>query len=168
MFIDNNIGRELFRHIYCISFVIFVLVIMMKKILFVILFALGIGSLLAYFVFSRDSSLDDEMVSVKAFQVGAFTSYDNAIRVAERNNGIVVSDEGVYRVYVSILSDDKAIEKMRHYYDDIGLNYYLKEIVVSKSFLDSIKSSEELLIDSDREAYKLINLSVLSEYKEML
>lgn len=140
----------------------------MKKFLFVLLLALITGGALAYFIFSRDNSLDDEMVAVKAFQVGAFTSYDNAKRIAERNNGIVVSDEGIYRVYVSILSDDDAIDKMRHYYDDIGLNYYLKEIVVSKSFLESIKSSEELLADSDREAYKLINLSVLNEYKEML
>ena len=140
----------------------------MKKFLFVLLLALITGGALAYFIFSRDNSLGDEMVAVKAFQVGAFTSYDNAKRIAERNNGIVVSDEGIYRVYVSILSDDDAIDKMRHYYDDIGLNYYLKEIVVSKSFLESIKSSEELLADSDREAYKLINLSVLNEYKEML
>ena len=140
----------------------------MKKFLFVLLLALTTGGGLAYFIFSRENSLDEEMVTVKAFQVGAFTNYDNAIRIAERNNGIVVSDEGIYRVYVSILSDDDAIDKMRHYYDDIGLNYYLKEIVVSKSFLESIKSSEELLVDSDREAYKLINLSVLSEYKEML
>ena len=140
----------------------------MKKFLFVLLLALITGGALAYFIFSRDNSLGDEMVAVKAFQVGAFTSYDNAKRIAERNNGIVVSDEGIYRVYVSILSDDDAIDKMRHYYDDIGLNYYLKEIVVSKSFLESIKSSEDLLADSDREAYKLINLSVLNEYKEML
>ena len=105
---------------------------------------------------------------VKAFQVGVFTNYDNALRVADRNNGIVVSDEGVFRVYVAILSDEDAIDNMRRYYDEIGLNYYLKEISVSKEFLDSIKSSEKLLKDSGKEAYNVINLSVLSVYEELL
>ena len=140
----------------------------MKRFLIVVLLALLVGGGLAFYVFSRDNSFFDEMVSVKAFQVGAFTSYDNAVKVADRNNGIVVNDDGIYRVYVAILSDGEAIEKMKSYYDDIGLNYYLKEISVSKSFLDSIKNSEELLVDSSRDAYKVINLSVIRKYEEML
>ena len=130
--------------------------------------ALVIGCSLAYFMFSRENGLDSEKVFVKAFQVGVFTNYDNALRVADRNNGIVVSDEGVFRVYVSILSDEKAIDSMRKYYDEIGLDYYLKEISVSREFFKSIKTSEKLLKDSGKDAYNVINLSVLSEYEELL
>lgn len=140
----------------------------MKKFMIFVLLALVIGCSLAYFMFSRDNGLNDEKVMVKAFQVGVFTNYDNALRVADRNNGIVVSDEGVFRVYVAILSDDAAIDSMRKYYDEIGLNYYLKEISVSREFLDSIKSSEKLIKDSGKEAYNVINLSVLSAYEELL
>ena len=140
----------------------------MKKFMIFVFLALVIGCSLAYFMFSRDNGLNDEKVMVKAFQVGVFTNYDNALRVADRNNGIVVSDEGVFRVYVAILSDDAAIDSMRKYYDEIGLNYYLKEISVSREFLDSIKSSEKLLKDSGKEAYNVINLSVLSAYEELL
>ena len=140
----------------------------MKKFMMLVFLALVIGCSLAYFMFSRDNGLNDEKVIVKAFQVGVFTNYDNALRVADRNNGIVVSDEGVFRVYVAILSDDAAIDSMRKYYDEIGLNYYLKEISVSREFLGSIKSSEKLIKDSGKEAYNVINLSVLSAYEELL
>ena len=107
----------------------------MRKFLVVVSLALVIGSSLAFYMFTRDNNINEEYVFVKAFQIGAFTNYENAIRVAERNNGIVVNDKDIFRVYVSILKDDKAIEKMKNYYDEIGLNYYLKEIEVSKEFL---------------------------------
>jgi hypothetical protein len=108
------------------------------------------------------------MVPVKAFQIGVYTHYDNAIRVAERNNGIVVNDQDVYRVYVAILSSNEAVEIMRTYYDNIGLKYYLKDITVTKEFLESIKSTEELLIISNSDTYNVINLSVLNKYEDIL
>ena len=107
-------------------------------------------------------------MSVKAFQIGAFTNYDNALRVAERNNGIVVSEEEIFRVYVAILSSQDAVDIMRKYYDSIGLNYYLRDIMVDAKFLDSLKDSEKLLVSSDTEVYKVINLSVLNMYEEFL
>ena len=110
----------------------------------------------------------DDLVSVRAFQIGVYTNYDNALRVADRNNGIVVSDSDVFRVYVAILSSDEAVEVMRTYYDSIGLNYYLKDIMVSKDFLSSVKSTEDLLIISSSDTYNVINLSVLSKYEEFL
>jgi hypothetical protein len=140
----------------------------MKKRLLVILFALVLGGSIAYFMFSRKYLEGDDMVPVKAFQIGVYTHYDNAIRVAERNNGIVVNDQDVYRVYVAILSSNEAVEIMRTYYDNIGLKYYLKDITVTKEFLESIKSTEELLIISNSDTYNVINLSVLNKYEDIL
>lgn len=129
-----------------------------------------IGGGIAWFLFNK-IVLEDDVLSndeVTAFQVGVFSNYENAIRVAERNNGIVVSDSDLFRVYVAILYDDEAISKMMNYYDNIGLNYYLKKIRVSSDFIESISSSEELLLKSSSDTYSVINLSVLEQYKELL
>lgn len=128
-----------------------------------------LGGGISYYFFTRKYVVDDnELMSVKAFQIGAFTNYDNALRVAERNNGIVVSEEEIFRVYVAILSSQDAVDIMRKYYDSIGLNYYLRDIMVDAKFLDSLKDSEKLLVSSDTEVYKVINLSVLNMYEEFL
>ena len=142
----------------------------MKKVLIIILCALFLGGGIAWFLFNK-IVLEDDVLSndeATAFQVGVFTNYENAIRVAERNNGIVVSDSDLFRVYVAILYDDEAISKMMNYYDNIGLNYYLKKIRVSSDFIESISSSEELLLKSSSDTYSVINLSVLEQYKELL
>ena len=130
--------------------------------------ALVIGGSIAYYIFSRECVDDSGKVRVKAFQVGVFTNYDNALKVADRNNGIVVNDNDVYRVYVSILSNQEAVEKMKEYYDEIGLHYYLRDIEVDDEFLNSIKNTEDLLIVSDTDTYNIINLNVLSKYEELL
>lgn len=142
----------------------------MKKILIMFLSAVVLGGCIAYFIFNKViiKTQNDDVVVAKAFQIGAFTNYDNAVRVAERNNGIVVSDEDVFRVYVAVLYDDKAIKRLESYYDDIGLNYYLKEVLVTDEFVNSISSSEDMLIDSSSDTYSIINLNVLNKYKEML
>jgi hypothetical protein len=140
----------------------------MKKRLMVILFALVLGGGVAYFMFSREYVSDVVKVKVKAFQVGVFTNYDNALKVADRNNGIVVRDDDLYRVYVSILSSEEAVDKMRKYYDSIGLHYYLRDIEVNSEFLINVRNTEELLFRSDVDAYNIINLSVLSEFEELL
>ena len=142
----------------------------MKKVFVIILCALFLGGGIAWFLFNK-IVLEDDVLSndeVTAFQVGVFSNYENAIRVAERNNGIVVSDSDLFRVYVAILYDDEAISKMMNYYDNIGLNYYLKKIRVSSDFIESISSSEELLLKSSSDTYSVINLSVLEQYKELL
>lgn len=163
--------RGLFRHINYVWNVILHLVIIMKKVLVVIACACLVGGFLAYFIFNKivikDSGVENTKI-VNAFQVGAFTNYDNALRVADRNNGIVVNEEKIYRVYVAILYDEDAVEKLSNYYQDIGLNYYLRKISVSSDFVDSISTSEELLIRSNSDTYTAINTSVLSKYEEML
>lgn len=142
----------------------------MKKVLVMFLSAVILGGGIAYFIFNKVviKTPSEDVFTAKAFQIGAFTNYDNAVRVAERNNGIVVSDEDIFRVYVAVLYDDKAIKRLESYYDDIGLNYYLKEVLVTDEFINSISSSEDMLIESSSDTYSVINLNVLNKYKEML
>ena len=129
-----------------------------------------LGGGFAYYLFNNIvvKEKDTDKTMVNAFQVGAFTSYDNAVRVAERDNGIVVKDEDIFRVYVAILYDKEAVNKLGDYYNKIGLNYYLKPIYVSNSFIEEIKDNEELLKVSSTETYVTINSDVLSKYEEML
>lgn len=140
----------------------------MKKRLLIILVALFIGGGIAYYMFSREYIVEEDKVKVKAFQVGVFTNYENALKVADRNNGIVVSEDDLYRVYVSILSSKEAVDKMKKYYDSIGLHYYLREIEVNNEFLSNIKNTEQLLIVSSSDTYNIINLNVLNKYEELL
>lgn len=143
----------------------------MKKYIIIVLCAVLVGGGLAYIIFNKIVFTDEEVisgVSVSAFQVGVFSNYDNAIKVADRNNGIVIVDDDLYRVYVAILSDKDAIKKVSEYYSEIGLNYYLKEINVSKEFVSEIKDDEELIKKSSMETYNTINLDVLSKYSDYL
>mgnify|MGYP003290432266 FL=1 len=141
----------------------------MKKTLIVILFSLLFGGGLSFFIFNKikfeEVSVSD--VVVTAFQIGAFNNYDNAYRVAVRNNGIVVSDDEIFRVYVAVLYNEEAISKLSLYYDSIGLNYYLKRIRVSKDFVDSIKDNEDLLVRSSSDTFSIINKDVLNRFKEV-
>ncbi len=141
----------------------------MKKTLIVILFSLLFGGGLSFFIFNKikfeEVSVSD--VVVTAFQIGAFNNYDNAYRVAVRNNGIVVSDNDIFRVYVAVLYNEEAISKLSLYYDSIGLNYYLKRIRVSKDFVDSIKDNEDLLVRSSSDTLSIINKDVLNRFKEV-
>lgn len=140
----------------------------MKKTLIVILGAIILGGTIAFCLFNK-VVLKEEIntVIVNAFQIGAFTNLDNATKVADRNNGIVVSDEGIYRVYVAVLNDTEAIKKLRSYYEEIGLKYYLKEIKVNKEYLNCISTSEELLKKSSSDTYALLNKEMLNKYKEL-
>ncbi len=142
----------------------------MKRYLIIIVGAILVGGLLAYFTFNKLvlKPSDDSKTNASAFQVGVFSNYENAVKVADRNNGIVVPDDDLYRVYVAILKDNDAIEKVSKYYNEIGLNYYLKEITISKDFVIEIDDAEKLLKKSSTDTYNAINLSVLSKYKEML
>ena len=86
----------------------------MKKVLIIILGAILIGGGLAYIVFNKIVFKEEDTVNTKvvnAFQIGVFSNYDNALKVADRNNGVVIMDDDLYRVYVAILSDKEAIKK---------------------------------------------------------
>jgi hypothetical protein len=142
----------------------------MKKFFVIILCAIALGGGISYFLFNKIVLIDedDNLLVAKAFQIGVFSNYDNALRVADRNNGIVIEDDDLFRVFVAVLYDQTAINKLSSYYDEIGLNFYLKEVSVSDSFIKSISVNEDLLINSSSDTYSVINLNVLEMYEEML
>lgn len=148
------------------------MVMEMKKVLLFGLFALLIGGGLSFYFLKdkikKGENTDIEYSKAQAFQVGVFSNHDNASRVALRNNGIVVNDGDVYRVYVALLTDEEVVKKLESYYKEIGLNYYLKDITVNNKFTESIDAYERLLLKSSSETYGAINLDILHKYQESL
>ncbi len=139
----------------------------MKKKIIVVLSALLIGAIGAYYLFNKVTvPTPDNETTIKAFQIGAYSSYENALRQAEQNNGVVITDQGIYRVYVALINDVELITKMRSYYDSLGLNYYIRDIKVTTSFIQDIDLSERMLKESSTDTYTTINLEILKKYKE--
>lgn len=141
----------------------------MKKTLIVVVLAVVIGGSFSYFILRRNNQvIEDENDTCYAFQIGAYENYENANRIAERNNGIVVKNDKLYLVYVAILKSDEAIKVLSNYYDEIGLNYYLKEIEVSNEFISNINDDEVMIMKSNRDTYTTINLDVLQKYLDSI
>ncbi len=143
----------------------------MKKILLVVVCSFLIGGGLAFYFFNgsvKKNDKKDGYEEISAFQIGVFSNYENASKVALRNNGIVVNDNDVYRVYVAMFKDQEVINMLGSYYKNIGLNYYIKDVIVSSSFVDDIGIYEEMLKKSSSDTYSTINSDVLTKYQEYL
>ena len=141
------------------------------KIMIFSFLALLIGGLFAYFMFDTGVSHSVSISSnynAKAFQIGVFSREENAIRVAALNQGIVVPDGNLYRVYIAILNDKDAISYLEQYYGSVGINYYIRDINVSSEFLDNIRESEEKIKSCDNKNCSNIALSILNKYEESL
>ena len=138
----------------------------MKKKLLVILLAIIVGFSFSYIMYLKPKKDNIVWVDAKAFQVGVFSGYDNALKCAERNNGIVVEDNNMYRVYISILSNEEAIKYLSNFYDSKGINYYIKDIKVNRLFVWKIKKYEEDIIKQDEAIYSETNINILKEYQE--
>lgn len=138
----------------------------MKKVLIIILVAILTGSILAYIVFkgSINVKAQNNTVPAKAFQIGAYNSLDNAKRVANRNNGLVVSDNNIYRVYIAILINDEAISKIENYFTNLNITYVIKDINISSNFVTNLNTYEELIIRSSSDTYSTILKNIISEY----
>lgn len=141
----------------------------MKKVLLVIFGAVLFGGICAFYVFNNivKAEEDTEMKFI-AFQIGVYSNYDNASKVADRNNGIVVLDSDLYRVYVAILKDEENVRRMKEYFDEICLNYYLKEVFINRNFGDEISTYETMISKSSSDTYNALNKDILNIYKEYI
>lgn len=145
----------------------------MKKFLITILVALLIGGGLGLYAYKKMNNTSKTMTTYSenkayAIQVGVFTSYDNASLLANKYNGIIVPDESKYRVYLAIVSKSNILNLIKNYYDQKGISYYVKEIVPSDNFLNSLSNYEELFAATTSENYQGIIDNILKEYQKEL
>ena len=137
----------------------------MKRMLIVVFLAIIFGGICSFCIFRTLVKADNAYDEFIAFQIGVYENYDNAIKVADRNNGIVVED-GFFRVYVTVLKSEESVLKMEDYFNNIGLNYFKKEILIDKSFGDDIFTYEDMILKSSTDTYNTINKEILKVYKE--
>lgn len=137
----------------------------MKKMLIVVFLAILFGGVCSFMIFRTLVKADNAYEKFVAFQIGVYTDYDNAVKVADRNNGIVVED-GYFRVYVTFLRNEESILKMEKYFSEIGLNYYKKEILIDKKFGDDIYTYEDMILKSSSDTFNTINKEILKVFED--
>ncbi len=144
------------------------LVIILKKYMKLLAFAIFIGGLIAYF-FYKDINREvkatikkEEIITL--FQTGVFKDQNNALNFANTYpSAYIYENEGYYRVIIAATYEKEATVKLESIYKSEGIEYYLKEIRVSKNFIDKIKSYEKIIIKSEKkEIINTINNSILS------
>ena len=140
----------------------------MKKTILTIVLAILIGFTFGFFFLKKFTPKTITEVSniksqVYAFQIGVYKNKDNAAKNATTNNSIVVEDNNLYRVYIALLKDQTLIDNLKKYYDSIGLNYYIKSIIVSYNTENIINNYELLLNNCDSSNYDMILSSMLKE-----
>lgn len=127
----------------------------MKKYFKIILVCIILGGGCA-FLFYKDINNEvravvkkDEIINI--FQVGVFKDSNNAKKFAStfRTSKIYESD-GFYRVIISTCYSKSVVERLESMYKMEGINYYIKEIRVSKEQVNKIKEYENIIIKSDK------------------
>ncbi len=132
---------------------------------------LGIGFGIFFF---KDASQDIKEAlgteaMVYAFQVGVYTNKENAIVEAKKyESGKVILDEELYRVYIAMVKSEEARDKLKQYYDEQNIEYYVKKINVKGDFLNMLNKYEDLLLASNQEVYTYINKEILANYSDVV
>lgn len=142
----------------------------MKKTLIIILIAIISGIVMGFIFYQRfeinEVVFAKQDYSAKAVQVGVFSKLDNALSIKDLYDGIIVNDENLYRVYINIIKDQEVLSTMKEYYNELGINYYLKDIEISKEFNDILDDYEIILKNQDISNYSLTINSILKEYSK--
>ena len=133
-----------------------------------IVFLLGI--FLGYYICSSNKIKNIFNTNYKAFQVGVYTSLDaaNTYRTKYKDS-IVIKDNELYRVYVSILKDSNNIESMKKYLDSNNISYYLKDIEINnKDIKKEIKEYESIMDNNNEIVFLEVNKMIMEKYEESL
>lgn len=142
----------------------------MKK-LIPYLLSLIIGSFFGYLLFQdTDFNVKDVFASTlpaKAFQLGVFNDFRAAEALKEKYEpSIIINDDDVYRVYYSVLTNDKVIIKMEDYLKNNSINYYLKDVVITDdSLIKSLSEYESSMENGSDNVLTSLNNLIMSSYK---
>lgn len=141
----------------------------MKK-LFPVVAAVVIGCSIAFFIFGKveANTLDSEKGNAVAVQIGVFKTFENASKMRDTYGGVVLEDDGLYRVYYSILNKDENIDFITSYLTKKGINYYLKSLNLDNKVLDDSYEYETLMTKTNEESKLSINEKLLNMYKEVV
>lgn len=140
----------------------------MKSYIKIIIGALLIGSLFAYF-FYKDINASVEALSsventVHLFQVGVFKNIDNAKNMQDNYTSAIIYEDnsGYFRVLVGIAYMEENKVKLEAFFTNLGVEYYIKDVKMNEEFTDMLRNYETVIIKSEeREVIENINAAML-------
>ena len=140
---------------------------MKKLIKSLIVFILGICG--GYYL-CKNNEIKLFDTTYKAFQVGVYTSLEAANTYRTKySDSIVVKDNELYRVYVSILKDKDNINNMSNYLNKNDIDFYIKDITINNNALKNKIKEYESVMNYDNEIVFLeLNKLIISECEELL
>ncbi len=139
----------------------------MKKFLPYI-FSLIVGSVFGFLIFNSHDpiSVFSEKINVTGFQLGVFNSIDLAKEYVKKYpSSIIIEDGDVYRVYISILTKDKTINKMEEYLNNQKIAFYKKDITVNDSgLIKALREYEDAMLEGNTDTFISINKLIMDSY----
>jgi hypothetical protein len=141
----------------------------MKKFLPYIL-SLVIGTVFGFILFQNNENdikrIFKEEVKATGFQLGVFNSIDLAREYQKKfPTSIVMNDDDVYRVYISILTNNKTISKMEEYLNNNKIAFYKKNIVISdSSLIKALNNYEKNMLDGSESTFTSLNKLIMESY----
>ena len=141
------------------------------KSLYTILISVITSILIGTLFMDVSSTEEQEVIStnqeIVAFQIGAYKTLENATKISDLYDGIVIKEEEHFTVYVAILSNQINIDRMINHLNELNVYYFLKKIETPYLYKDELYKYEELMkkTTSDVAYLKLIQQS-LKKYKE--
>ena len=141
----------------------------MKKFIITIIIAILVGAGLGIYSYTKFNEEKDIPVTkvnqqVYAIQIGVFDSIENANLLANNYGGIIILDNNKYRVYLAIVSS--SLNKIKNYYDEKKISYYIRNIDVSDDFYNKLMDYETILNATSKENYDEIIKKILKEYEK--
>lgn len=142
----------------------------MKRIIPYIL-SLILGALFGYLLF-QDADFDlkevfANTINAKAFQIGVFNNEDGAKKLKEKYpDAIIVTDEDVFRVYYSILTNDEVIKKMEKYLTKQNINYYIRNITINdEALIKALIEYESAMLSGSEKVLISLNSLIMTSYQ---
>ncbi|HIR74568.1 TPA: hypothetical protein IAB95_03590 [Candidatus Ventrenecus avicola] len=137
----------------------------MKKKIIIILLAITIGGVLAFFTLSRieRKNKTENVITLTVLQTGVFSDYENAVEQKESmNNAIILEDNGLYRVIVGASTNESGLSKIEKILESQKIHYYKKELTVLESDSEQF-SKYNLLLEkaNSEESVLLLNQKIL-------
>ena len=132
--------------------------------------ALATGIVFGFLLFQEANfnlrEVFSDSMTVTAFQLGVFNNEQSAIELKNRHEGaIVMREEDVYRVYFSLLTNDRVITRMESHLQAQGINYFLRQITIRDSdLIRAINNYERTMIEGSEAVLVSVNKLITSSF----
>ncbi len=146
----------------------------MKKVLFKIIFFIGIGFLLGEIVFGKKIETIKQLANKDTYYLLQEGIYNNKKLLKENckylNDKIIEKHNNKYYVFIAITKDLSILKKIKEIYEKAGINtIIIQKNISSDSFSENLNQLDYLIKNTkDDEQILLIEKVILANYEEMI